>query len=153
LLSRHYFNYARNLRSQKKFDEAVTASMERGALWPNQTERLQSVARELAVTYRHMTESHAADARSKDRCARAIVDILREALAAGLPAERLQRSEFDVLADHAAFRALLMEMDRSGSNTVAEAASIRTVKEGIGGASKKVPRPPAAHHVLRPDES
>jgi tetratricopeptide (TPR) repeat protein len=114
LLSRHYFNFARNLRRQEKFDEAVAAAIERGVLWQGQAEGLLSVAKELAQARRQMSEAPSATTATKDRCVRAAVDVLRQALAAGAPAERLHHSALASLASHEAYRALLNEFNHAG---------------------------------------
>ena len=114
LLSRHYFNYARSLRSQKKFDEAVAVAIERGDLWQGQPEGLLSVAKELAEVCHQMSGVPSATMAAKDECVLAAVNVLREALIAGLPADRLRHSALAPLASHAAYRALLIEINPAG---------------------------------------
>jgi tetratricopeptide (TPR) repeat protein len=127
LLSRHYFNYGRSLRKQEKFDEAVTAAIERSALWPGDSERLISVADELATNYSAMLNVPSASQASKDRCVRAAVSVLRKALVAGLSAERLQTPDLARLASHESYRALLNELELGG------------------------PSPPSTHHAQVPN--
>ena len=107
-LSEHFVNFARNLNSQKKFDAAMQMSLERKKLWSAQPERLYSVGQQLAITYGFM---HAANTlqQSEVECQQAAVETLREAVAAGLPRERLKDKSLASLAGNAEFQKLLIE--------------------------------------------
>jgi eukaryotic-like serine/threonine-protein kinase len=89
LLSRHYYNHARNLVAQAKYEEAVHVALERGRLWAGKPERLYSVAQELAGMYRQINGKAGAE-QTKSSCVEAAAATLREALAAGLSRDRLQ---------------------------------------------------------------
>jgi eukaryotic-like serine/threonine-protein kinase len=106
ILSRHYFNYARNLAAQAKFDEAMQVALERGKLWAGQPDRLFSVAQELAGLRRQMTGRPGLE-KTKAACLPAAIGTLREALKAGLSPDRLNDSSLSELSESAEFRQLL----------------------------------------------
>lgn len=108
LLSRHYFNYARNLAAQSKFDDSLKITDERKRLWPGNAERLFAVARELADLQHQMTTKPGTE-QTRTAAAQAAVAALREALAAGLPAERLNDAPLSVLSDSPEFQQLLSD--------------------------------------------
>lgn len=108
MLSRHYFNYARNLATQKKYEDALQIALQRKDLWAGHPERLFSVAQEIAVLH-HQLKDDPALANVKDKCAQSAVATLRDALDHGLDANRLRDASLAELADHAAFRRLLDE--------------------------------------------
>jgi tetratricopeptide (TPR) repeat protein len=114
LLSRHYLNFAQSLSKQGKYDAAVHAAVDRRHLWPGNAERLYSAAQQLANMYGVM---HAANASqpSQAACLRAAVDTLREAVAAGLPKDRLKDSSLANLAGTEDFRRLLDEITASAA--------------------------------------
>ncbi len=112
MLSRHYFNYAHNLVTQKKFDDALQIMLKRKDLWAGNPERLFSVVQEFAVVYHQFTDDPAATI-TKDKFAQAAVVTLRDALDKGLDANRLQDASLAELAHHAAFRQLLDERKAS----------------------------------------
>lgn len=117
MLSRHYFNYARNLVAQKKFDDALRITLKRKDLWADNPERLFSVVQEIAVMH-HQFKDDPKVANTKDKFAQAAVAILRDALDKGLDAGRLHDASLAELADCPAFRELLEE--RKASISAAE---------------------------------
>ncbi len=106
ILSRHYFNYARNLAVQGKFDEAMQVVMKRKELWPGQPERLFSVAQELAG-FNHEMSGKSGVETTKIACQQAAVVALREALNEGLSPQRLKDASLSELSDSAEFRQLI----------------------------------------------
>lgn len=117
LLSRHYFNYARNLVVQKKFDDALQIILKRKDLWAENPERLFSVVQELAVVHHHFKDDPNV-ANVKYKYAQAAVVTLRVALDKGLAANRVHDASLAELTDNAAFRQLLEE--RKASISAAE---------------------------------
>jgi serine/threonine protein kinase len=120
LLSQHYINLARNLAKQQKYDASIDAAFARKQLWPKQPERLYSVAQQLAATYGLMRASNAAS-QAQSACAAAAVATLREALAAGLPGERLKNASLANLATSSEYQTLIQETTAKIS---AQAASV-----------------------------
>jgi tetratricopeptide (TPR) repeat protein len=120
LLSQHYINFARILSKQAKYDASIDAAVARKQLWPKQPERLYSVAQQLAATYGSMRASGAAP-QAQSTCAAAAVITLREALAAGLPGERLKTASLANLASSSEYQKLVEETTAKIS---AQAASI-----------------------------
>jgi tetratricopeptide (TPR) repeat protein len=127
LLSRHYFNCARNLAAQAKFDDAVQMVLERKMLWPGEPERLYTIAQELAGL-QHQMNGRPGVEKSKAACAQAAVDTLREALEAGLPLDRLKDSSLSDLAESAEFRQLFE--DRQVGLSAPASASARPAELG-----------------------
>jgi tetratricopeptide (TPR) repeat protein len=125
LLSRHYVNYARNLCNQQQPAKAVEIALERKALWPTDPERLYSIAEDLAAAYGMMIGSASDKSLSKEACARAAIDTLREALAAGLPAQRLNDSSLAAIAGTEAFRQLVAEAGDGRAATAQHQAGVR----------------------------
>jgi serine/threonine protein kinase/tetratricopeptide (TPR) repeat protein len=105
-LSRHYFNYAKNLAAQGKFNDALQAAIQRKNLWKGNSEKLYSVAQELAATYR-MMEISSADPQTKSAFTAAAVSTIREALAAGLPQGKLRDPSLASMRASAEFHQLL----------------------------------------------
>lgn len=108
LLSQHYINFARNLSMQAKYDAAVDVALARKQLWPNQADRLYSVAQQLAATYGSMRAANAPQP-SQIGCVQAAVTTLRDAVAAGLPTERLKDASLVNLGSHADYQKLIGE--------------------------------------------
>jgi tetratricopeptide (TPR) repeat protein len=117
LLSKHYFNYARNLREQHKPEEAAKVSLERKKLWPNQPDRLYSVAQELTAACQAMATTSRSTTEAQQGYWQAAVDTLRDAVAAGLPVDRLNDSSLKALSDRDEFRKLLVETHTSPANS------------------------------------
>src|SRR4029077_1293125 len=85
LVSKHYFNYSRNLREQHKPAEAADKTLERKKLWPGNADRLYSVAQELTAACELMAAGPDADLAAQRKYGQNAVDTLRDAVAAGLP--------------------------------------------------------------------
>jgi len=103
MLSRHYFNFARNLVAQAKFDEALKVTAERKQLWAGNAERLYSIGRELADLERQMAGKTGTET-TRIAAAQSAVVALREAVEAGLPADRLQDASLSALSQSPEFR-------------------------------------------------
>lgn len=108
LLSRHYLNAARNFALQSKFDSAIQMALARKQLWPANADKLYSVAQQLAATYGQMRTTSVA-AKTQVDCVREAVGTLREAVAAGLPNEKLKDKSLASLAGSEDYRKLLDE--------------------------------------------
>jgi len=115
-LSMHYYNYGRALRRLGRGEDAARAALTRKLLWPNDPERLLSVAEELALAAGMLADKAADKSVDKtggqltaDRCAQAAVATLREAVAAGLKMpDNLDHNEaFAVLRDREDFASLV----------------------------------------------
>jgi tetratricopeptide (TPR) repeat protein len=126
LLSRHYLNSARNLIKQAKYDAAVQTAVDRKQLWPGSADRLYSVAQQLATTYAQM-QTATSPQQSQTVCLRVAVATLREAVAAGLPGERLGDNSLANLAGADDFRKLIDETTASavGPKAMHQAAESR----------------------------
>jgi eukaryotic-like serine/threonine-protein kinase len=122
LLSGHYLNVARNLSQQAKYDAAIQAAMDRKRLWPSNADRAYSVSQQLAATYGLMRTTKAPE-QSQIACLRAAVETLREALAAGLPRDRLNDPSLAGLAGADDFRKLLEETTASATIPVTARSS------------------------------
>ncbi|HEY4234476.1 MAG TPA: serine/threonine-protein kinase [Lacipirellulaceae bacterium] len=118
LLSKHLFNYARNLRKQLKPESAAEVTLERKKLWPRQSDRLYSVAQELTAACEAMAAPQHPKAGVPQKYWQAAIDTLREALAAGLPADRLNDPSLKALSDREDFRELVVEATNDSSNSV-----------------------------------
>ena len=75
-LSLHYFNYARNLATQGKFDESLAELRELKELSAGNSERLYAVAKELAKLDRQMSEKPGLE-KTKAACTEAAIATLR----------------------------------------------------------------------------
>ena len=117
LLSKHYFNYARNLREQHKPAEAAEVTLERKKLWPGESDRLYSVAQELTAACQAMATASPSATEARQKYGQAAVDTLRDAVAAGLPVEHLRDPSLQVLSDREDFRKLLVETHSEQANT------------------------------------
>ena len=118
LLSKHYFNYARNLREQHKPAEAAEVTLERKKLWPGESDRLYSVAQELTAACQAMATASPSATEAQQKYWQAAVETLREAVAAGLSVERLSDPSLQALSDRDDFRKLLVEThaDQASAN-------------------------------------
>jgi hypothetical protein len=104
-LSRHYFNYARNLATQEKYAEALAQLCDLRALWTGKPDRLYSVAKEMAKLDRQMAEKTGLEQLKTD-CTQAAIATLREALDGGLSKDRLSDASLASLANSPEFRQL-----------------------------------------------
>jgi tetratricopeptide (TPR) repeat protein len=109
LLSKHMQNLAANLRSQSRHDTALKVVLERKELWRNAPDRLFAIAQEMVTEYRQLTASPSFNAVLQSVFEKAVVDTLREALAAGLPSQRLTESSLGAIASSKQFQRLLSE--------------------------------------------
>ncbi|HEX3599382.1 MAG TPA: protein kinase [Lacipirellulaceae bacterium] len=107
-LSRHYFNYARNLVAQQKYDDALQTILERKKLWLNQTDQLFSVAQELGLL-QHKLSGKAGSEKTNSECVQAAVETLRQALDRGLSQDRLKDPSLAGLSQLPEFRQLLQD--------------------------------------------
>jgi hypothetical protein len=101
-LSKHYYNHGRALRAVGKREAAVETALARKKLWPQDAERLLSVAEELVLAGELplVGEPEANAARCRDLA----IDTLREAVAAGLPAGEIDKREaFAKIRNHPEF--------------------------------------------------
>jgi len=89
-------------------DEAARVALARKELWPNDPQRLFTVAEELALTSKLTAHTSQADA-TAERCATLAIATLREAAAAGLkvPADLGRNEAFAALQDRAEFAELV----------------------------------------------
>jgi serine/threonine protein kinase/tetratricopeptide (TPR) repeat protein len=106
LLSSHYWNLARTLNKQAKYSSAVQAAIERKQLWQGNADRLYTVAQQLAGTYGLM-QAASTPQQSQAECVNGAVATLREALTAGLSADRLKDKSLASLAGSEEFRKLI----------------------------------------------
>ncbi len=86
-LSKHYYNYGRVLRQLRRADEAAQVALARKLLWPNDPQRLLTVAEELALVVPLCAGSHHGKV-SREQCAAYAIDTLEEAMSAGLTLPR-----------------------------------------------------------------
>jgi hypothetical protein len=120
-LNQHYINFARNLNRQSKFDAALEITLARKQLWPRNGERLYSVAQQLAAIYSAMGGAEAPE-QLQAACVRAAVTTLREAVAAGLPVERLRDASLSPLAASAEFQSLVKETTAAAQSSAKQAS-------------------------------
>jgi eukaryotic-like serine/threonine-protein kinase len=123
LLSKHYFNYARNLREQNKPTQAAEVALERRKLWPGEAERLYSVAQELTTVCQLLSGEPDPDPSLEGKYGQFAVDTLREAVAAGLSADRLRDDSLKVLSDREDFQRMLAEAHRDDGNAIGSAVT------------------------------
>jgi serine/threonine protein kinase len=90
LLSKHYFNCARLLRSTRRHAEALELCLERRALWAGNAERLLGVARELGELHRDLAAAGDSARELREAVLAAGIDAVREAAECGLSAQRLE---------------------------------------------------------------
>jgi hypothetical protein len=95
----------------RRWAEAAASARERRALWRGNAQRLYGVAVELAEIAQLQGQEPAADdaADSRENSDQLVIDVLREAIAAGLPAEThlASDSRFDYLKGNPDFAKLL----------------------------------------------
>lgn len=82
-LSKHYYNYARVLRELGAADQAARLALQRRELWPDDPQRLMSVAEELALASRLLADRDGMEMSCRQAADHA-VETLRQAVAAGL---------------------------------------------------------------------
>jgi hypothetical protein len=109
LLSKHLHNLAGNLHSQSKHDAALKVVLARKALWPKAPDRLFAMAQEMVSEYRQLAATPNLDPSLQPEYERAVVGTLRDALAAGMPSERLTDSSLGAIASSEHFKKLLTE--------------------------------------------
>ncbi len=107
-LSKHYYNYGRVLRQLGRPEEAIRVALERKELWPNDPQRLLTVAEELALASQLLPggEHHGLTARQGTALA---METLRQAVAAGLvvPGDLDRNQAFAGLQNQAEFAELV----------------------------------------------
>jgi tetratricopeptide (TPR) repeat protein len=107
-LSKHYYNYGRVLRQLGRPEDAVRAALARKELWPNNPQRLFTVAEELALASQLLDggEQHGVTAQQGATLA---MQTLREAVAAGLavPPDLESNRAFAALKNQAGFAELV----------------------------------------------
>lgn len=103
-LSRHYYNYGRVLRHLDHPEQAVHSALARRELWPNDPERLFSIAEELALAGAAL-QRHPREEMTADHCADLAMETLEQAVDAGLqvPADLSSKESFALLRDHKGF--------------------------------------------------
>ena len=97
-LSKHYYNYGRTLRALGRREAAIDAALARKELWPQNAERLLSVAEELSLAG-NLPQTEGTDGVIVARCTELAIGTLSEAVAAGL-----QPDEFEGLDAFASIR-------------------------------------------------
>lgn len=107
-LSKHYYNYGRVLRQLGRPEDAIRVALARKELWPNNPQRLFTVAEELALASQLLAggEQHAVTAQEGATLA---MQTLREAVAAGLvvPADLGSKGAFAALKNQTGFAELV----------------------------------------------
>lgn len=104
-LNKHYFNYGRVLREQRHFEESVKIALARRELWPNNPQRLESVAEELMLAAKLQSPQ---DAPFADRCFELVIQTLEQGVRAGLSQNRIkQNSSFTDLLQNDRFVKLI----------------------------------------------
>jgi serine/threonine protein kinase/tetratricopeptide (TPR) repeat protein len=99
-LSKHYYNYGRALRQLGYPELAIRSALARRDLWPDDPQRLFSIAEELALAGAVLQPGAGAG-----HCVDLAVETLRQAVDAGLqlPADLRHNESFAALRDHVAF--------------------------------------------------
>ncbi len=111
-LGKHYWNLGRALRAAGRPEEAAEAALARRGLWPDDPERLFSVARELALTAGGIDqaegEAPAEGVSARQRCADEAVATLRQAVEAGFAQieEIRENPDLESIRAHPEFRQL-----------------------------------------------
>lgn len=97
-LSKHYYNYGRVMRRLARGDEAARAALARKELWPDNPERLLTVAEELAMASAILDRNPRGEI-SSEQCTAAAVETLQQAVDSGfeLPDDLLLRDSFAAL--------------------------------------------------------
>jgi eukaryotic-like serine/threonine-protein kinase len=106
-LSKHYYNFGRTLRALQRGEAAIDAALARKQLWPQNAERLLSVAEELALAG-ELSAPDGAYQMVAARCANLVIRTLTEAVAAGLPPDKFEKLEaFAGIRDQPGFASLI----------------------------------------------
>ncbi|REK15730.1 MAG: serine/threonine protein kinase [Planctomycetota bacterium] len=107
-LSKHYFNRGRVLRRLDRPDEAVEAAMARKRLWPDEPQRLLSVAEEIALCG---AKTPSEGQLTAEQCTQLALATLRAAVAAGLslPEDLARREAFANIKEHPDFAELVSD--------------------------------------------
>jgi hypothetical protein len=107
-LSKHYYNYGRVLRELGRPAEAIRVALARKELWPNDPQRLFTVAEELALASQRLAGAEHSGMTAQQGAAFA-VETLRQAVAAGLavPADLGNKAAFAGLKNQAGFAELV----------------------------------------------
>jgi tetratricopeptide (TPR) repeat protein len=100
VLSRHYFNYARNLAAQSKYDESLNVMFDLKKLWSGNS------AKEMAKLDRQITVKAPGD-KSQAACKQGAIETLREALEGGLSKDHLKDASFAALSKSPEFQHLV----------------------------------------------
>jgi tetratricopeptide (TPR) repeat protein len=90
MLSKHYFNCARLLRSTGRRAEALELCLERRGLWAGDAERLLGVARELGELHQDLAAEGDGARELRAAVLAAGIDAVREAAECGLSEQRLE---------------------------------------------------------------
>ncbi len=103
-LSKHCYNYGRVLRQLGSADQAAQVALERKQLWPDDPQRLLTVAEELALASQLLAGRDGAGM-TAGQCADSAIATLREAVAAGLevPADLGRKEAFATLKNRLDF--------------------------------------------------
>jgi hypothetical protein len=103
-LSKHCYNYGRILRRLGSADQAAQVALERKKLWPDDPQRLLTVAEELALASQ-IPGDHRGPGMTAEQCAESAIETLREAIAAGLevPADLGRNEAFTTLRNRPDF--------------------------------------------------
>ncbi len=107
-LSKIYCNYGRVLRELGQADKAVQVALARKELWPNEPDRLFSVAEELAQAGALLSETNQSEL-SLEKCQTLALETLQQAVKAGfrLPPDLQKRDSFAALRDRREFAELI----------------------------------------------
>lgn len=111
-LSKTYFNYGRVLRQLGQAEEAVRVALARKELWPDQPERLFSIAEELAQAGALLAGLNQADS-SLENCQTLALETLQQAVKAGfrLPPDLQKNDSFAALRDRREFNNLARDQE------------------------------------------
>jgi len=115
-LSKHYYNYGRVLRELERPDEAIRVALERRKLWPNQPQRLFTVAEELALASQ-LLASREQPGMTAQQGTELALQTLQQAAAAGwvAPADLASNQAFAGLQNQAGFAELVKHEQTLGN--------------------------------------
>ncbi len=122
LLSKHYWNYGRTLRAAGRPQEAVQAALARKELWPDNPQRLYTVAVELAMAAEQLTAKQTDGDKQPDaaaeKCAAQAIATLGEAVRLGfVPSGDLESSpDFKGVRRRPEFHRLLDSLAKAEKN-------------------------------------
>ncbi len=107
-LSKHYYNYGRVLRQLGRPEDAIRVALARKELWPDNPQRLFTVAEELAQASQRLASGEQSGVTAQQGAALA-VQTLRQAVAAGLvvPTDLGSNGAFAALKNQAGFAELV----------------------------------------------